>query len=117
MRLPNSNHPITIEPFRGRVRVMLNDALLADTRKALVLQEADYLPTYYIPRDDAKMDLLERTARSTHCPYKGDASYYSVRGNSQAQNAVWSYEEPYPAVAEIGSYLAFYPNKVKIEAK
>ena len=68
---------------------------------------------FYIPRDDAEMTLLERSAHHTHCPYKGDASYYSIRvGDSIAQDAVWSYERPFPAVAAIGGYLAFYPDRV-----
>ncbi len=113
MKIPGPDHPISIEPSRGRVRVMLNGRAIADTKRALVLQEASYKPVFYIPREDAEMALLERTAHGTHCPYKGDASYYSIRvGDRVAENAIWSYEQPYPAVAEIAGHLAFYPNRV-----
>ena len=113
MKTPGPDHPITIAPRRDRVRVMLNGRAVADTTRALVLQEASYKPVFYIPREDADMALLERTAHGTHCPYKGDASYYSIRvGDRVAENAIWSYEQPYPAVAEIAGHLAFYPNRV-----
>jgi uncharacterized protein (DUF427 family) len=69
----------------------------------------------YVPRADADMSLLTRTAHHTHCPYKGDASYYSINADGRsAENAVWTYEQPFPGVAEIAGYLAFYPNKVEI---
>jgi uncharacterized protein (DUF427 family) len=82
---------------------------VADTRAALTLKEASYPPVQYIPREDANMSLLVRSDHKTHCPYKGDASYFSMPG---APNAVWSYETPYPAVKEIAGHLAFYPNRV-----
>ena len=113
MKMPGPDHPITITPSRDRVRVMLNGRAVADTRRALVLQEAAYKPVFYIPREDAEMALLERTAHGTHCPYKGDASYYTIRvGDRVAENAIWSYEQPYPAMREIAGHLAFYPNRV-----
>jgi len=113
MKLPGPDHPIAITPSRDRVRVMLGGRAVADTRRALVLQEAAYKPVFYIPREDADMALLERTAHGTHCPYKGDASYYSIRvGGRVAENAIWSYEQPYPAMREIAGHLAFYPDRV-----
>jgi uncharacterized protein (DUF427 family) len=118
MKLPGRDHPITITPTADRIRVTFNGQIVADTRRALVLREASYKPVFYIPRDDARMALFTRTAHSTHCPYKGDASYYTITaGNRTAENAIWSYETPFPAMAEIAGCLAFYPNRVdKIEA-
>ena len=113
MKIPGPDHPITIEPSRDRVRVMLNGRAVADTTRALVLQEAAYKPVFYIPREDTQMTLFERTAHGTHCPYKGDASYYSIKlGDRVAENAIWSYEQPYPAMKQIAGHLAFYPNRV-----
>ena len=109
MKIPGPEHPITIAPASGRVVVKAGGKTVADTRAALTLQEASYPPVQYIPRADADMSLLTRTDHTTHCPYKGDASYYSLPG---AENAVWTYETPYPAVAEIAGHLAFYPNRV-----
>jgi uncharacterized protein (DUF427 family) len=117
MKLPGPDHPITIAPTGKRVRVTFGDKTIADTMRALTLKEAQYPAVQYIPRADVKMELLKRTAHTSHCPYKGDASYFSIEsGGKSAENAVWSYEQPFPAMAEIGEYLAFYPNKVdKIE--
>ena len=117
MKLPGPDHPITIAPNGNRVRVTFGGILIADTMRALTLKEASYPPVQYIPRADAKMDLLTPTANATHCPYKGDANYFSIStGGRTAENAVWSYEKPFPTMAEIKEYLAFYPNRVdKIE--
>jgi uncharacterized protein (DUF427 family) len=106
-------HPITIEPNPNRVRVLFSGRVIADTTRALTLREASLPPVQYIPREDAVMSLLERTAHKTHCPYKGDAAYYSIRAAGRgAENAVWTYEEPYPGVAAIKGHLAFYPDRV-----
>jgi uncharacterized protein (DUF427 family) len=113
MKTPGPDHPISIAPSRERVRVTLGGHVVADTTRALVLREAAYPPVYYVPRADADMSLLARTAHATHCPYKGDASYYTIRaGDRVSENAVWSYERPFPAVAEIAGHLAFYPGRV-----
>ena len=113
MKLPGPDHPITITPNPKRVRVRLGGTVIAETTRALTLQEASYKPVQYIPRADAEMALLARTDRSTHCPYKGDASYYTVEaGGRRAENAVWSYESPFPAMAAIKGHLAFYPDRV-----
>jgi uncharacterized protein (DUF427 family) len=113
MKLPGPDHPITITPSNKRVRVTFGGQMIADTTKALSLQEASYPAVLYIPRADAKMDLLNKTDHATHCPYKGDASYFSIQaGGKAAENAVWSYERPFPAMAEIKDHLAFYPNRV-----
>ncbi|WP_061022955.1 DUF427 domain-containing protein [Bradyrhizobium sp. CCH5-F6] len=116
MKLPGPDHPITITPNPRRVRVTAGDIVIAETEKALTLKEARYPAVQYVPREDTNMALLERTDRVTHCPYKGDASYYSVKADGKTlDNAIWSYETPFPAMAEISGRLAFYPDKVKIE--
>ncbi len=110
VKIPGPDHPITVTPGEAHVVVRAGGKVIADTRRALALQEASYPLVYYIPREDAAMDLLERTDHASYCPYKGEASYYSVRGGTA--NAVWSYEAPYDAVAEISGHLAFYPDRV-----
>jgi uncharacterized protein (DUF427 family) len=113
IKQPDAGHPITIAPTPGRVVVRAGGRVIADTRKALTLTEASYPPVQYIPREDADMPLLERTAHGSYCPYKGEASYYSIpMAGERANNAVWSYEDAYPAVAAIKGYLAFYPDRV-----
>lgn len=113
MKLPGPDHPIAIAANPRRVRVRFAGETIADTARALTLQEASYPPVYYVPRADVDMPALSRSEHRTHCPYKGDASYFSISaGGRQAENAVWSYEQPFPAVAEIKDHLAFYPNKV-----
>jgi uncharacterized protein (DUF427 family) len=113
MKLPGPDHPITITPNAKPVRVTLGGEVIAETTHALRLREASYPPVSYIPRADARMNLFTKTSNASHCPYKGDASYYSVAaGGKTAENAVWSYEMPFPATAEIKDYLAFYPNRV-----
>ena len=117
MKLPGPDHPITITPNPRRVRVSFGGRVVAETSRALTLKEASYPAVQYVPREDADMSLFARTDHATQCPYKGQASYYSLTVDGRtAENAVWSYEEPYPAMAEIKGYLAFYPNRVdKIE--
>ena len=113
MKLPGPDHPITIAPAPGRVVVRLGGKVIADTKRALNLREASYPGVKYIPRQDVDMSLLERTDHATYCPYKGDASYFSLPiGGERSRNAVWSYEQPYAAVAEIRDHLAFYPDRV-----
>ena len=116
MRLPGPDHPITITANPKRVRVMADGVVIADTSHALTLKDASYPAVQYVPREDANMDLLKRTERVTHCPYKGDANYFSVvSGGKVLENAIWTYEAPFPAMSEISGHLAFYPDKVKIE--
>ncbi|MCK1625722.1 DUF427 domain-containing protein [Bradyrhizobium sp. 160] len=116
MKLPGPDHPITITQNPRRVRVSAGDIVIAETSKALTLKEAKYPAVQYVPREDTNMALLERTDRVTHCPYKGDASYYSIKADGKTlDNAIWTYETPFPAMTEISGHLAFYPDKVKIE--
>ncbi len=115
IRIPGPEHPITVEPKPSRVRVTLQGEVLADTTRALTLREASLRPVLYIPREDARMDRLFRTQHATHCPYKGDAAYYSIRAAGRMlENAAWTYEHPYPAVEAIAGHLAFYPDRVEI---
>ena len=97
--------------------VRVGDRVIADTRRALRLSEASYPHVFYVPRDDAQMLLLVRSDHRTYCPYKGECSYFNLRSGKNGVNAVWSYEQPYPAVAAIKDYLAFYPDRVVIEAE
>jgi uncharacterized protein (DUF427 family) len=113
MKLPGPDHPITIEPTQKRVRVVFNGRVVADSTRALTLREASLRPVLYIPRADADMSLLARSTNASHCPYKGDAAYYSLSVDGRtAENAVWTYETPYPAMAPIKEHLAFYPDRV-----
>jgi uncharacterized protein (DUF427 family) len=107
------DNPITIEANPKRVRILFNGRVVADTRRALTLKETGLPPVEYVPREDANMSLLERTAHKSHCGYKGDAAYYTIRADGRAaENAVWTYEDPYPSVAAIKGHLAFYPERV-----
>ncbi|HEX3808204.1 MAG TPA: DUF427 domain-containing protein [Rhizomicrobium sp.] len=113
VKIPGPDHPIAIAKNAKHVVVKPGGKTIADTHAALALKEASYPVVQYIPRGDVDMSLLERTDHSTHCPYKGDASYYSIlSGGDRAKNALWTYENPHPAVAEIKDHLAFYPDRV-----
>jgi uncharacterized protein (DUF427 family) len=112
VKIPGADHPITITPFAGRVVVRANGVVVADSSRALVLQESFYPPVHYIPRDDAGP--LAASDHVTYCPYKGDCSYFSLPGDKGA-DAVWSYGAPYEAVAAIKDHLAFYTSRVEIE--
>jgi len=109
----NPAHRIVNKPSTARVRVTLNGELIADSRNTLVMEEGAYPPVYYFPRADVKMDRLLPTAHTTHCPFKGDASYFSVKDG--AENSVWSYEAPYDEMLAIKDRLAFYPDKFEIK--
>jgi uncharacterized protein (DUF427 family) len=111
-RVPGPDHPISVERNASRVVVSIAGRTIADSREALTLREAKYPAVQYIPRKDVDMSLLERTDHATYCPYKGDCAYYSIAlGGERSVNAVWTYEAPYPAVAQIKDHLAFYPDR------
>ncbi|MFN3523866.1 MAG: DUF427 domain-containing protein [Phenylobacterium sp.] len=115
MKNPGRDHPIAIKPADGRWRVSFDQHVIADSGDAMILQEAHLRPVVYFPRQDVNMEYFSRTDRSTHCPYKGDASYYSLLMDGDlVENIAWSYEEPYPAMEEIRGRIAFYPDQVKI---
>jgi uncharacterized protein (DUF427 family) len=110
---PNPDHPISIEANRARVVVKVGGKVIADTSDALTLREASYPPVQYIPRRDVDMTALARSEHATYCPYKGDASYYSIPvGGDHSRNAVWTYETPIEAMSQIKDYVAFYPDRV-----
>jgi uncharacterized protein (DUF427 family) len=116
VKIPDETHPITISPTGSRVSVRVGGVIVAESDRALSLAEASYPVVQYIPLDDVDKSLLLRTGTQTYCPYKGDASYYSVRtpdGTTQA-GLIWTYEQPYPAVAEIAGHVAFYANRAEI---
>ena len=110
----NPGHRIETAPARGRVRVIFDGEVIADTVTAIRLDESGYAPVYYVPRRDVDMARLARTSHHTHCPFKGDASYFTLssRNGRVVSDAVWSYEAPYDEVMSISEHLAFYPNKV-----
>ncbi|WP_447646195.1 DUF427 domain-containing protein [Nocardioides zeae] len=113
--VPDASHPITVTPTDGRVVVTRHGRVIAETDRALTLQEASYPPVQYVPLADVDVSLLERTDHATYCPYKGDAGYYSlVDGDARAENVVWTYDAPYDAVAPIAGHVAFYPTEVEI---
>jgi uncharacterized protein (DUF427 family) len=113
VKLPGPDHPISIQHTPARVVVSVAGRVVADTCKALTLREAGYPPVQYIPVDDVDVSQLDRTDYVTYCPYKGYCNYYSVlAGGNKSVTAVWSYEDPFPAVGQIRGHVAFYPERV-----
>jgi uncharacterized protein (DUF427 family) len=113
VKIPGADHPISIEVNPSRVVVKIGGKTVADTSAALTLREASYPSVQYIPRRDVDMTALTRSEHTSYCPYKGDASYYSIPvGGDRSVNAVWTYETPFEAVAQIKDYVAFYPDRV-----
>src|ERR1700756_2884657 len=114
MKIPGPDHPIEIRPNPSRVVVAVDGQTIADSRGALTLSEATYPAVQYIPRRDVDMAALVRSDHASYCPYKGEASYYSIpAGGDRSTNAVWTYETPFPAMAAIKDYVAFYPDRVE----
>ena len=110
---PSPSHPITVTANPARVVVTVAGRTVADTRDALTLREAQYPAVQYIPRADVELALLEPSDTTSYCPFKGEAGYYSIPvGGDRSVDAVWVYESPYPAVAEIKDHVAFYPDRV-----
>lgn len=114
----NPSHTIVVERFDGAVTVTFANAIVASSERALVLREANYPPVFYIPFEDIRFELLTRSDTSTHCPFKGNASYWSVRaaGDEVLNDVMWSYERPYDEMTGIKGHGAFYRDKVRIEA-
>ncbi|WP_370255466.1 DUF427 domain-containing protein [Nioella sp.] len=107
---------IKIRKAAGTWVVRAGGAVLGESKNALELTEGDYPAVIYFPRDDIGMAFLDRSEQTSHCPFKGDATYYSIVTKSDIiKNAAWSYEAPNAEVAEIAGYLAFYPNMVAVE--
>ncbi|HEV2634630.1 MAG TPA: DUF427 domain-containing protein [Actinocrinis sp.] len=118
-RIPGPDHPITVEMTEARVVARVGGHVVADTTRALTLQEASYPAVQYIPLEDVDQTLLASSQTQTYCPYKGDASYYSIvlPGTQDAgalTDAIWTYREPYDAVASIANHVAFYPDRVEV---
>ncbi|MET0704367.1 MAG: DUF427 domain-containing protein [Mycobacterium sp.] len=113
---PTAEHPITVAPTTGHVVVRINGEVVADSSNALTLQESTYPAVQYIPLADVDQKLLSRTDTSTYCPFKGDAGYYSVTtpAGTTVDDAIWTYEQPYPAVAAIAGHVAFYADKAEV---
>ena len=108
-----TGHQIEVHPGTQHVRVEIGGEVVADSRRPLILEETRCPTRYYLPRQDVRLDRLERTATHTHCPYKGDASYWTVRvGDRVVPDAAWSYEDPFPVREDIRGYLCFYPGRV-----
>lgn len=113
VKIPGPDHPIAIEPNPARVIVSVAGRVVADTRGALTMRESSHQPVQYVPRADVDLSLLQRTDHASYCAYKGDCAYYSIpAGGERSVNAVWTYEAPFPAVAQIKDYVAFYPDRV-----
>jgi uncharacterized protein (DUF427 family) len=113
MKIPGPDHPVSVEHNPRRVIVTLGGRVIADTTKALTLREANYPPVQYIPRKDVDMHALSRSETTSYCPYKGDATYFSIPGGgARSADALWAYEAPYNAVARIRDHVAFYPDRV-----
>ena len=119
IKIPNADHPITIEADTARVVVSVEDTVIADTRAALTLREGGYEPVYYVPLDDVAPGALRPSSAQTYCPYKGEASYYDVilRDGQVRSDAVWTYRSPYPAVEAIAGHVAFYTDRVQVAAE
>jgi uncharacterized protein (DUF427 family) len=113
--IPGPDHPITVEPTSARVVVRVGGRVLADTDKALTLREASYPAVQYVPLADIDQDAIQHTETHTYCPFKGEASYYTIAtAEGELTDAIWTYEEPYDAVADIAGHAAFYPDQVEI---
>jgi uncharacterized protein (DUF427 family) len=113
IKLPSALHPITVEPTEGRVTVRLGGRVVAESTRSLTLREASYPPVQYLPLEDVEADALVPSDRTSYCPFKGTASYYSLRaGDAEAPDSVWTYVSPHDAVAPIAGHVAFYADRV-----
>lgn len=118
IKIPGPDHPITITSSGDHVVVRSGETTIADSHSTLVLREANYPPVRYVPIVDVDRSQLTPSELTTYCPYKGDASYYSViPGAESGTDAVWFYEDPSPAVAEIKGHVAFYPDRVQLSVE
>jgi uncharacterized protein (DUF427 family) len=112
---PTESHPITVGTTGKHVTVRVNGEVVADTQDSLTLQESTYPAVQYIPLSDVVAE-LRPSDTETYCPYKGEASYYHLvtAAGDTVDDAIWTYEKPYPAVAQIAGHVAFYPDKADI---
>jgi uncharacterized protein (DUF427 family) len=116
VREPSADHPITVEPTGRHVEVRVNGEVVAESDEALTLRESTYPAVQYIPMRDVAQNVLKPSSTTTYCPYKGDASYYSVASSSgdTVTDVIWTYQQPFPAVADIAGHVAFYPDKAEV---
>lgn len=115
VKVPDATHPITVEPTQGRVVVRVGNTVVADSTRALSLRESTYPVVQYVPLADVHEALLRPSSNATYCPFKGDASYYSiVTDDDELSDVVWTYQQPYDAVAPIAGHVAFYADRVDI---
>jgi uncharacterized protein (DUF427 family) len=118
IKTPGPDHPITITRSGDRVVFRSGEATIADSRSTLVLHEAGYPPVRYIPIADVDRSQLAASELTTYCPYKGDASYYSIAADAErGADAVWFNDDPYPAVAEIKGHVTFYPDRAQLSVE
>ncbi len=110
--LPDRLHPISVEATPARVTVEVGGRVVADTRNALTLRESTYPGVQYIPLADVLPGVLEPSDHTSYCPFKGHATYYRLAVADSVEPAVWTYLEPYDAVAAIRGHFAFYPDRV-----
>jgi uncharacterized protein (DUF427 family) len=115
VRQPTAEHPITVTPTEGHVTVRVRGQVVAETDAALSLKESTYPVVQYVPIDAVDASALRRSDTTTYCPYKGEANYYHLGvGDETVDDAIWTYEQPYPAVAQIAGHVAFYPDKADV---
>ena len=115
MSTRTKGHTIEVVPSEQQVRVAVGGELVAESRRALALHESHHRTRWYLPLEDVREGVLEPSEKTSHCPFKGDASYYSVRaGGELHRDLVWTYEDPLPAVREIAGHVAFYDEKVEL---
>ena len=107
------NHKIELEPKPERVRAMFGGEAIADSARCRLVLESRHDAVVYFPREDVRMAALEKVTDTTFCPFKGTASYFTIRvGEHEATNAVWSYEDPYDEVRDLKDYMAFYVDRI-----
>jgi len=117
VKIPDASHPITVSPTGGHVTVRVGGVTVAETDRALSLAEAAYPVVQYVPLEDVDQGLLRPTATGSYCPYKGEASYYSLAlpdGTAEA-DIIWTYQQPYDAVREIAGHVAFYASRAQVD--
>ena len=116
LALMTSRHPVTLEKSQDHICVIANGEIIADSRRALVVHERGHSPVFYLPSEDVRREAFQQTSHQTHCPYKGDATYWTITiGDSSLENAAWSYEDPISQVAGLKGYFAFYTDKVDLQ--
>ncbi len=112
------DYRVDLQPNAARVQVLVGEETIADSRHTLLVKETKHEPVVYFPRDDVRMELLERTDHETFCPFKGEASYWTIRaGDRVEENAVWTYEDPFAEVEGLKGYVSFYVGRGAVTQK